>query len=67
MFSIASAFPPGSIGRQLAWIYLAGFAVITFAIGLSQPDIEGEDPVVKSAHSGTDDEERRSLLGSPED
>jgi hypothetical protein len=63
MFSIASLHPAGSWGRQLAWICLGGLAVVTFAVGLSQPDMEEADPVLKLADSSEIDEER-PLLGA---
>jgi hypothetical protein len=65
MFSIASLYPAGSWGRQLAWIFLGGLAVVTFAVGLSQPDMEEADPVLKLADSSETDEER-PLLGPQE-
>jgi len=52
MFSIASHYPEGSLGRQLAWIFVGGWAIIVFAVGLSQPDIAGEDPILKVPESG---------------
>jgi hypothetical protein len=63
MFSIASGFAAGTIGRQLAWIFLGGLAVITFVVGLSQPEMEEADPILKLANSGPIDEET-SLLGN---
>jgi hypothetical protein len=63
MFSIASLYPAGSWGRQLAWIFLGGLAVVTFAVGLSQPDMEEADPVLELADSSEVDEER-PLLGA---
>jgi hypothetical protein len=63
LFSIASEFAAGTVGRQLAWIFLGGLAVITFAVGLSQPEMEEADPVLKLAESRPVDEET-SLLGS---
>jgi hypothetical protein len=63
MFSIASRFAAGTVGRQLAWIFLGGLAVLTFAVGLSQPEMEEADPVLKQANSGPVDEET-SLLGN---
>jgi len=65
MFSIASGYPAGTFGRQLAWVFLGGFAVSTFAIGLSQPKMEGPDPILKIANSRPVDEET-SLLGGEE-
>jgi hypothetical protein len=63
MFSIASGFAAGTVGRQLAWIFLGGLAVITFVVGLSQPEMEEADHVLKLANSGPVDEET-SLLGN---
>jgi hypothetical protein len=63
MFSIASGFAAGSIGRQLAWIFLGGLALLTFVVGLSQPEMEEADPILKLAESGPVDEET-SLLGN---
>jgi hypothetical protein len=63
MLSIASEFVAGTVGRQLAWIFLGGFAVITFAVGISQPEMEEADPVLKFADSRPVDEET-SLLGN---
>lgn len=63
MSSIASRFAAGTVGRQLAWIFLGGLAVITFAVGLSQPEMEEADPVLKLADSRPVDEET-SLLGN---
>jgi hypothetical protein len=65
MFSIASGFSFGTLGRQLAWIFLGGFAVITFAVGLSRPKMEAADSVLRFANSRTVDEET-SLLGNAE-
>jgi hypothetical protein len=63
MFSIASGFAAGTIGRQLAWIFLGGLAVTTFVVGLSQPEMEEADPILKIGSSGPVDEET-SLLGN---
>jgi hypothetical protein len=63
MFSIASRFAAGTVGRQLAWIFLGGLAIITFAVGLSQPEMEEADPVLKLADSQSVDE-GTSLLGN---
>jgi hypothetical protein len=63
MFSIASRFAAGTVSRQLAWIFLGGLAIITFAVGLSQPEMEEADPVLKLAGSRSVDEET-SLLGN---
>lgn len=57
MFSIASGFAAGTFGRQLAWVLLGGFAVFTFAVGLSQPKMEGANPVSDLADSAAVDEE----------
>ena len=61
MFSIASGHPAGTFGRQLAWVFLGGLAVFTFAIGLSQPKMEETDPILKIVNSRPVDEET-SLL-----
>jgi hypothetical protein len=63
MFSIASGFAAGSVGRQLAWIFLGGLALLTFVVGLSQPEMEEADPILKLAELGPVDEET-SLLGN---
>jgi hypothetical protein len=63
MFSIASRFAAGTVGRQLAWIFLGGLAIITFAVGISQPEMEEADPVLKLADSRFVDEET-FLLGN---
>ena len=65
MFSIASGYPAETFGRQLAWIFLGGLAVFTFAIGLSQPKMEEPDPILKIVNSRPVDEET-SLLGGQE-
>ena len=65
MFSIASLHPAATWGRQLAWIFLGGLAAVTFAVGLSQPDMEEADPVLKLADASEVDEER-PLLGTEE-
>jgi hypothetical protein len=49
MFSIASGFLEGPFGRQLAWIILGGWAIVVFAVGLSQPEMEGRDPILEHA------------------
>jgi len=66
MFSIASKFAAGTVGRQLAWIFLGGLAVITFAVGLSQPEMEEADPVLKLADSQPVDEETSLLRNDGE-
>jgi hypothetical protein len=66
MFSIASGYAAGTFGRQLAWIFLGGLAIFTFAIGLSQPKMEEPDPVLKIASSRPVDEET-SLLRNGEE
>jgi hypothetical protein len=66
MFNIASGYAAGTFGRQLAWIFLGGLAVLTFAIGLSQPKMEEPDPVLKIASSRPVDEET-SLLRNGEE
>jgi hypothetical protein len=63
MFSIASRFAAGTVGRQLAWIFLGALAIISFAVGLSQPEMEEADPVLRLANSRPVDEET-SLLGN---
>jgi len=65
MFSIASGFPSETFGRQLAWVFLGGFAVFTFVVGLSQPKMEGADPILKPVSSRPVDEET-SLLPDDE-
>ena len=66
MFSIASHYPEGSLGRQLAWIFVGGWAIIVSAVGLSQPDIAGEDPRLQVPESGTEDEESPLLANDEE-
>jgi len=66
MFSIASKFASGTVGHQLAWIFLGGLAVITFAVGLSQPEMEKADPVLKLADSQPVDEETSLLRNDGE-
>ena len=63
MFSIASRFAAGTFGRQLAWIFLGGLAIVTFIVGLCQPEMEEADPVLKLVDSGPVDEET-PLLGN---
>jgi hypothetical protein len=63
MFSIASAFAAGTIGRQLPWIFLGGFAILTFGFGLGQPEMEEADPILKLAASEPVDEETPLLSG----
>lgn len=65
MFSIASGFPAGSIGRQAAWMFLGGCATLTLVVGLSQPEMEEADPVLKLADSSIDEE--TSLLRNSND
>jgi hypothetical protein len=64
MFSIASGYAAGTFGRQLAWIFLGGLAVFTFAIGLNQPKTEEPDPVLKIASSRPVDEETSFCPGT---
>ena len=66
MFSIASGFPARTIGRQLAWIFLGRLAVLTFAVGLSQPEMEEANPVLKQADPGLVDEETPLLRNDGE-
>jgi len=66
MFSIASGFADGTIGRQLAWIFLGGLAVLTFAVGLSQPEMEEANPVLKQAGPRPVDEETPLLRNDGE-
>jgi hypothetical protein len=66
MFSIASRFAARTVGRQLAWIFLGGLAVLTFAVGLSQPEMEEADPVLKQADSRPADEETSLLRNDGE-
>jgi hypothetical protein len=66
MFSIASKFAAGTVGRQLAWIFLGGLAVITLAVGLSQPEMEEADPVLKQATLQSVDEETSLLRNDGE-
>jgi hypothetical protein len=67
MFSIASGYAAGTFGRQLAWIFLGGLAIFTFAIGLSQPKMEEPDPVLKIASSRPVDEETSLLRNGEEE
>ena len=67
MFSITSGYAAGTFGRQLAWIFLGGLAIFTFAIGLSQPKMEEPDPVLKTASSGPVDEETSLLRNGEEE
>lgn len=61
LFRSASGFPAGTLGRQIAWLFLAGSAIFTFIIGLTQPKMEGPDPILEAASSRPVDEET-SLL-----
>ena len=65
MFSIASDYPAGTLGCQIAWMFLAGIAIFTFTIGLTQPKMEGPDPILEAASSRALDEET-SLLENEE-
>lgn len=67
MFSIATHYPVGTLGRQLAWIFLGGLAVLTFAVGLSQPKRKGADPILKLASSRPADEETSLFRNEEED
>jgi hypothetical protein len=66
MFSLASGFTAGTVGRQLAWIFLGGLAITTFVVGLSQPEMEEADPILKLASSGPVDEETSLLRNDGE-
>ena len=61
MFSIASGYPAGTLGRQIAWMFLGGLTILTFTIGLTQPKMEGPDPILEAGSSRPVDEET-SLL-----
>jgi len=65
MFSIASGYPAGTLGRQIAWMFLGGLTILTFTIGLTQPKMEGPDPILEAASSRALDEET-SLLENEE-
>jgi hypothetical protein len=67
MFSVASAYPPETLGRQIAWIFLGGLAAFTFAIGLTQPKMEGPDPILQIATSRPVDEETSLLRNGEEE
>jgi hypothetical protein len=67
MFSFAGGYPAGTFGRQLAWIFLGGLAVFTFAIGLTQPRMEEPDPILKIATSRPSDEETSLLRNGEEE
>jgi hypothetical protein len=67
MFSTASGYAAGTFGRQLAWIFLGGLAIFTFAIGLSQPKMEEPDPVLKIASSRPVDEETSLIRNGEEE
>jgi hypothetical protein len=66
MFSIASRYSDGTWGRQLAWIFLGGLAVFNLVVGLSQPKMEGADPILKAVNTGPADEETALLSNDGE-
>jgi len=65
MFSIASGYTAGTLGRQIAWVFLGALAIFTFTVGLTQPKMEGPDPILEAASSRPVDEET-SLLENGE-
>ena len=61
IFSTASGYSAGTLGRQIAWVFLGALAIFTFTVGLTQPKMEGPDPILEAASSRPVDEET-SLL-----